>query len=221
MIRIRTFVLPLAAVLGAALPALASAQYYGGRHDGRYDAGPRIDTARVLEVDPILVPGEPTYRQQCWQEPVRYVTRDYAPAYDRYDTRYARGGGMGPNTRTVLGGIVGAAIGHQIGDGDGQRAATVAGALLGGAIARDANRQRAHDDRYGYSDRRGYGRGYEVQREETRYEQRCETVADGRSEDRVVGYRVRYDYNGHVGWTETAYHPGRTINVRVDITPEG
>ena len=34
----------------------------------------------------------------------------------------------------VLGGLIGAAIGNQIGDGDGRRAATVAGALVGGAI---------------------------------------------------------------------------------------
>ena len=203
MIRRIARVAALALVAGT-----ASAQYYDSRYDSRYDAGyrgengPRWDTARVVNVDPILAPGEPSYRQQCWQEPVRYVSRERG-----YGDR--RHGGVGPATNTVLGGIVGAAIGRQFGDGDGRRAATVAGALIGGAIANDRSRPR-YDD--------GYGRTYE--RETVRYEQRCQTVADGRSEDRVVGYRVAYDYNGHVYTPETPYHPGESIRVRVDVVPE-
>lgn len=196
----------------------ASAQYYDSRYDQghRGDNGPRWDIARVVNVDPILAPGEPSYRQQCWQEPVRYV--EHGRGYN--DRRYARNSGLGQSTSTVLGGILGAAIGHQIGDGSGQRAATAAGALIGGAIANDRYRERnGYGNGYGqrgYDD--GYGRGYE--RETVRYEQRCQTVADGRSEDRVVGYRVAYDYNGHVYTTQTPYHPGDSIRVRVDVVPE-
>jgi uncharacterized protein YcfJ len=210
MIRRTAFAAALALASGA-----ASAQYYDSRYDPGYrDNGPRWDTARVVNVDPILAPGEPSYRQQCWQEPVRYVSRD-SRGYGYDDRRYARGGGPGANTSTVLGGILGAAIGHQIGDGSGQRAATAAGALLGGAIARDRHQQRHGDDGgYGRGDERGY------ERETVRYEQRCQTVSDGRSEDRVVGYRVAYDYNGHVYTTETPYHPGSSIRVRVDVIPE-
>ena len=204
MIRRTALVAALALVAGT-----ASAQYYDSRYDSGYrgDNGPRWDTARVVNVDPILAPGEPSYRQQCWQEPVRYVSRERGYGYE--DRRYVRQGGPGTATNTVLGGIVGAAIGRQFGDGDGRRAATVAGALLGGAIANDRSRQR-YDD--------GYGRSYE--RETVRYEQRCQTVSDGRAEDRVVGYRVAYDYNGHVYTTETPYHPGDSIRVRVDVVPE-
>lgn len=205
----------LVSALALVATGTVSAQSWGG-YDRYADSGPRSDLARVVNVDPILAPGEPTYREQCWQEPVRYVSRER----DYGDRRYARGG-VGPATNTVLGGIVGAAIGRQFGDGDGQRAATVAGALIGGAIANDRSRQRFGDgygdnDR-GYSD--GYGRGYE--RETVRYEQRCRSVEDHRAEDRVVGYRVTYDYNGHVGTTTTNYHPGDTLRVRVDVTPEG
>ena len=202
MIRQTALAAALALVAGG-----ASAQYYDGRHDGAYrgDNGPRWDVARVVNVDPILGPGEPSYRQQCWQEPVRYVSRERG-----YGDRYgARDGGPGVATSTVLGGIVGAAIGRQFGDGEGRRAATAAGALLGGANANDRSRQR-YDA--------GYGRAYE--RETVRYEQRCRTVSDGRGEDRVVGYRVAYDYNGHVYTTETPYHPGDSIRVRVDVVPE-
>ena len=212
MIR-RTALVPALALLAA---GAASAQYYDEGYRG--DNGPRWDTARVVNVDPILAPGEPRFRQQCWQEPVRYVTREHGGRYD--DRRYARRG-TGANTSTVLGGIVGAAIGHQIGDGSGQRAATVAGALLGGAIARDRHNARHGDAYRGYNDGYGDGYGRTYERETVRYEQRCETVADGPREDRVVGYRVAYDYNGHVYTTETPYHPGSTIRVRVDVTPEG
>jgi len=194
----------LVAVLALAA-GTASAQYYDSRYDSGFRGGngPRWDVARVVNVDPILAPGEPSYRQQCWQEPVRYVSRERGYGERRY------GSGVGPATNTVLGGIVGAAIGRQFGDGDGRRAATVAGALIGGAIANDRSRAR-YDD--------GYGRTYE--RETVRYEQRCQTVSDGRAEDRVVGYRVAYDYNGHVYTTETPYHPGDSIRVRVDVVPE-
>lgn len=204
MIRRTAFVSAL--VLLAA--STASAQRWGGSVDRHHDSGPRWDTARVVDVDPILAPGEPVFRQQCWHEPVRHVVRDRG-FDDRYDHPAYRGG-PGPATGTVLGGIVGAALGHQIGDGDGQRAATVAGALLGGAIARDSYRH--HDEG------RGHGRRFE--RETVRYEQRCRTIEDHRSDDRVVGYRVTYDYHGFVGTTTTRFHPGNTLRVRVDITPE-
>lgn len=236
MRRLAAFALPIAviATLSAAAPNAASAQYDGDRydrgfHDERrfgHDGGPRWDTARVVDVQPILAPGEPVYRRQCWQEPVRFVSRERAPrggwghdhryAHDDYGYRERRGNGLGPNTNAVLGGIVGAAIGNQIGDGDGRRAATVAGALLGGAIARDASQRHRHGrDAYGYR-----GREVVVEREHVRYEQRCDMVPTGLSDDRVVGYRVRYDYNGFEGWTETAHHPGNTIRVRIEVTPE-
>lgn len=205
MIRRTAFVIALALVAAGS----ASAQRWDDRFDPATGSSPRWDSARVVNVDPILAPGRPVLRQQCWEEPVRYVVRDHdvGHAHGRH------GGGLGPSTGTVLGGIVGAAIGNQIGDGDGQRAATVAGALLGGAIARDSYRQR------GYRHDGGYGRP--VERETVRYEQRCRTVEDFRGDDRVVGYRVTYDYNGIIGTTTTSFHPGDWLRVRVDVTPEG
>lgn len=219
----------------ATLAGTASAQRWDG-NDNRYADGPIWDTARVLSVDPILAPSSPAYRQQCWQEPVRYVETVRDSRRFRDDGRQWRtNSGVGQNTGTVLGGIVGAALGNQVGDGDGRRAATVAGALLGGAIARDNLRGRdsgygnsgyGYDNRghggYGYDDR-GYDsrRGGVYQRETVRYEQRCRTVSDYRQDDRVVGYQVTYDYNGRQFTTQTDRHPGRSIRVRVDVTPEG
>ena len=43
---------------------------------------------------------------------------------------------------TIIGALVGGAIGNQVGKGDGRKAATVVGALAGGAVGRDAARDR-------------------------------------------------------------------------------
>lgn len=43
---------------------------------------------------------------------------------------------------TVLGAIVGGALGNQVGSGDGRKAATVAGALAGGAIGHNVEKNR-------------------------------------------------------------------------------
>jgi len=195
----------LVSTLALATAGSVSAQY---DDDRRGSNGPLWDTARVLDVDPILAPGRPSFRQQCWQEPVRYLSYEPAAGFER---RYTRPGGVGPNTQAVLGGIVGAAVGHQIGDGDGQRAATVAGALLGSAIARDSYRNPAQGR---FHERRG------MQREIVRYEERCRMVEDFRGEDRVVGYHVTYEYHGHTFTTRTRTHPGNSIRVRVEVTPE-
>ena len=128
--------IPLALALATAAGA-APARSWDGHHDRHFDDGPRWGTARVLSAEPIFARGGPRWREECWQEPVRYVHREYHPG-GHFPERHH--GGIGPSTGQVLGGIVGAAVGHQIGDGDGQRAATVAGALLGSAIARDSYR---------------------------------------------------------------------------------
>ncbi len=68
---------------------------------------------------------------------------------------------------TVLGAIVGGALGNQVGSGDGRKAATVAGALAGGAIGHDIEKKRRNSGRY-YRiavrmDRDGRIRSYEQQ----------------------------------------------------------
>jgi uncharacterized protein YcfJ len=47
----------------------------------------------------------------------------------------------------------------------------------------------------------------------------CGVENDIRSEDRLVGYRVRYRYDGEVYVTETSAHPGDYVRVRVEVTP--
>jgi uncharacterized protein YcfJ len=102
----------------------------------------------------------------------------------------------------ITGAIIGGAIGNQFGKGNGRKALTVAGMLLGGAIGDDMGRQHS------------YGRGYHTN------ERRCRVVDNYRSRQEVVGYRVKYRYNGKIHWTRTQEHPGRYINVKVKVRPD-
>ena len=102
----------------------------------------------------------------------------------------------------ITGAIIGGAIGNQFGKGSGRKAMTVAGLLLGGAIGDDIGRQHS------------YSRGYHTT------ERRCRVVDNYRSRQEVVGYRVKYRYNGKIHWTRTQEHPGRYINVKVKVRPD-
>jgi len=113
---------------------------------------------------------------------------------------YRRGGGNSA-VPTIVGGIIGGVIGNQFGKGNGRRALTVAGTLLGGAIGHDIGRE-------------NYGPGYETM------ERRCRMVYRYTSRQEVVGYRVKYRYNGKMHWTRTKEHPGKYINVKVKVRPD-
>jgi uncharacterized protein YcfJ len=156
--------------------------------------------ARVVDVDPIVRHvriSEP--RRECWTE-TRYEDVSYT---ERVGPRAkANPGAM------ILGGIIGAAVGNQIGHGDGRRAATVAGAVIGTAIGHDASSRRGQNER--------------VVTESRPYDaERCEVRYDERVEERIDGYRVTYEYNGIRQTTQLPYDPGDRIRVRVDVQPEG
>ena len=93
---------------------------------------------------------------------------------------------------TVVGGLIGAAIGKEIGNSGH---ATAAGGLIGAAIGNDVA-----------------GGGRTV----TRYEDRevCSTQYRTRYERQLVGYEVSYLYGGRVYHTETRHHPGDRIRHR-------
>ncbi len=103
-------------------------------------------------------------------------------------------------TPEILGAIVGAGVGRLFGSGRGQDLATVAGAVLGGSIGRDTKRHHQY--------------GSTVQ-----YEQRCKTVDQYHTEERLEGYDVTYQYNGQTFTTRTQHNPGATIKVSVNVVP--
>lgn len=91
---------------------------------------------------------------------------------------------------TVVGGLVGAAIGHELGNGRGS--ATAVGGLIGASVGNDAGSRRTV--RY-------------------RDEEVCRTQYRTEYEQRIVGYDVSYSYHGRVYQTRTDRHPGDRIAV--------
>jgi uncharacterized protein YcfJ len=160
------------------------------------DSAPEYDMARVVSVDPIIEYfDEPVSRDVCWNEPVER----YEPNH-----RYVRPSRDDRAGATLLGAIIGGALGNQIGKGDGRKAATIAGAMIGGAIAQEESQRGRYRDVGG--------------RYVQDYEQRCDTRTEYRQQERVVGYDVAYDYNGRVYRTRTDHHPGDTIRVAVQVS---
>jgi uncharacterized protein YcfJ len=193
-------------LLSAGASLTASAGQHG--HGAHYD-----DRAQVISSIPVYervsVP-----RRECYTEQVAgYEERRHSRVVheDRYHESYNDNKrGIGPGT--VLGALIGGAIGHQFGNSSGGRdRGTAAGAIIGGLIGHDAENN-------GYR-RASSPREYvEVERVPvTRDVQRCQTVADYREE--VRGYDVRYRYHGREYSTRMSYDPGPTLQVEVGVRP--
>lgn len=188
----KTFLATATAVLGflGATSALADGGHQGrgrGHAYGHYRYAPAVVYARVVDVEPLVrhvTVNRP--REQCWNEVVHEPVRPFGVA--------------GP---TIAGSVIGAAIGRQFGDGNGQDAMTVIGAVTGGTVAH----QRAV--------RNGAGATREVT------VQRCEVVNDRVTEQTVDGYLVTYRLDGRNYVIETDRHPGDSVRVALDARPVG
>lgn len=100
---------------------------------------------------------------------------------------------------TILGGAIGNAVGH---NKSNQRVGAVIGAVLGHSIGRDIMR-----------------RNEQPASREYQTVQRCETVYQQHEEERLVGYRVTYLYNGEEYSVRTSSDPGEEIRVRINVQP--
>lgn len=110
----------------------------------------------------------------------------------------------GPHSATpgLLGAVVGGVVGGAAGSDSRYQPVTAgAGALLGASIGTDVARRQS-------------ARSYYVN------ERHCSTEYELRDMERVVGYRVGYEYMGKTYFTRTASAPGNTIRLRVDVSPE-
>lgn len=195
----------LPAALAAALLVLAAPA--AAVHGERYGDEPRYDIAKVERVEPVVeVVSEPVYSRYCREEPV------YEPVYEEvYEEGYYDGGYRGGQGERVLGAIAGGLIGNQFGHGDGRVAATFFGTVLGDALVADHQARRS-----GYQS--GYRSRYPVG-ERVSYRERCDTHTRYVREEHVRSYDVTYRYQGRLYHTRTAFDPGDSLRVRVDVMP--
>jgi len=183
--------LALATAIGTALVAAVPA---AAEHESTPapESRGRFGVARVIDVDPIVRVvriSEP--RRSCWDE-------DYV-------VRSGPRGGTGTAGSTILGGIIGGAVGHAFGDGRGRDAATVAGVLVGSAIGHD--RAERHNE------------VYHSGHDEVRTRTRCDLQDEWREEERIEGYDVTYEYQGERYRTRMSRDPGETLKVWVSVRP--
>lgn len=110
--------------------------------------------------------------------------------------------GSSDTAPVLMGGILGGVAGHQFGKGRGKDVATVAGALLGLHLGKQYHREngRPAETTYGYEDR-------------------CRTINERHTEERLDGYRVTYTYAGRTYHTRMAHDPGKRIPLRVSVSP--
>ncbi len=172
--------------------AMGSSAALAGQDD-RYDEGGRQG-------------GSLEYARVLDVDPIVREVRVQVPRQECWDEARPVPGAapMPPAGGAILGGVIGGVLGHQVGSGDGRRVATVAGALIGSAIGHNAATRSS--SRY-------------VPATET--VERCETRYESRVEQRVEGYRVRYEYGGRQYRTRLPYDPGERMRVQVSVVPAG
>jgi len=126
-----------------------------------------------------------------------------------YGNQQGYGSNTGRTMATVIGGVLGAAIGSQVGGGSARYATSAIGSMVGGIAGRQVyeNAQRQRQPR-------------------TASVTVCDPVPAGGSyygtgnNTGVSAYDVTYEYGGRSYTTRTNYNPGSRIRVRVDVRPE-
>lgn len=97
-------------------------------------------------------------------------------------------------TGSVVGAVVGGLLGHQVGGGSGKKIATVAGAAAGGYAGNQVQKNMQEGDTY------------------TTTERKCKTVID--TEEKLVGFQVKYRLDDKEGQVRMDHHPGERIPVK-------
>lgn len=175
-------------IIGIIISAV-SVSAFAGHNNDRYKRHNKFqsknyifDYGRVRSATPIIETIEHRVpRETCRQERVRSHHQNSA-------------------TPVILGSIIGAAIGNQLGHHkSNKRVGAIAGTLLGAAIGSDISKNSI----------RHHG-GYRMQ---------CSTDYDIEFEEQVVGYDVEYRYKGNTYYTQTREHPGKRLKLKLRIQP--
>jgi uncharacterized protein YcfJ len=135
-------------------------------------------------------------------EPIVETVTYTVPREICQEQRVQTGAGGGPSPAVpLLGAATGGLIGSAV-SGNDQALGVAVGAVVGGAIGYDVARRNAQPPYVTYGTQ-------EV----------CSTVQDTHEEERISGYRVKYEYLGQRYTAVTANPPGDTVRVRVDVSP--
>lgn len=141
-----------------------------------------------------------------YAEPI-YETYYYRDSGSRYEICRTRDVEVERSTRngsnpgaTILGGALGAAVGSNSGrTPESQVFGAIAGGIIGGAIGHELGSDKETVVRY-------------------RTERQCE-IEYRHHRRELVGYEVRYRYNGREFTTIMDHHPGRYVQLEVEVTP--
>lgn len=234
--RLSATILGLSLMAAVGTVSAQSAQYNSSAYPvDRGHAGTQsgYDYARVIRVDPVYggYRSQPVSGQRCYtsRETVAgngyygddgYYGDAYNDGYDRYrrDGYYGnggyygndgyRGGTQGGRTMaTVIGGIVGAAVGSQMGGGSARYATSAIGSMVGGIAGQQVYENTVRQRQ---------------QRQRVATVQVCDPVPTdggyyGTSGSGVTAYDVTYEYAGRTYTTRMNHHPGDRVRVRVDV----
>ena len=133
--------------------------------------------AQVVAVQPIT-------KSVTTSKPRRVCRDEQVAVPETYKDKNQIGG-------AVVGGLVGALAGHQIGGGKGKTLATVGGAAAGAFAGHEIQKRHQENN---------------ASRMETRNV--CHTVTDKSTSSKTVGYDVTYTLNGQAGHIRMDHNPG-------------
>jgi uncharacterized protein YcfJ len=146
----------------------------------------KVEYARVVDTHPV-------YQRTTHQVPEQSCHYETVAYRDSRNSSY---------TGTIVGGLLGAAVGHELGNSKRNKdVGAVAGGLLGATIGRDLSRDK-NPGRTQYRD-----------------EQVCQTSYRTEYSNQLIGYDVTYRYQGRLYQTRTHQHPGARIPVDVHVRP--
>lgn len=185
-------------VLLVSLIAASSLALAGGRHSAPQHGG--YEQSEVMYVDGRVISAQPIYETHWY-----YRSRgdDYRDRYHETcrirEIETYRSSSSGAPAGAIIGGAIGAHVGANAGHStESAVVGAIAGSVIGGVL------------------------GSEIDRDRTTVHVRTERHCDTRhrlQHRELVGYDVRYRYNGREFSTVTDHHPGRYIQLRVEVQP--
>ncbi|WP_049622559.1 glycine zipper 2TM domain-containing protein [Frateuria defendens] len=162
------------------------------------DAGAGAPPQAAAAPAPEAAPAGPKYAKVVSVEPVRQtVNNPKQVCRDEVVTHSEPPKDQHQIAGTAIGAVLGGVLGNQVGGGKGRTLATVAGAVGGGYAGKkiQEGRQQANVT--------------------TTTERHCDTVSN--SSSKIVGYDVRYEYNGVTRTTRMDHDPGDRVQIEEGV----